>query len=456
MRKLMDHQKKAIEFIKTKQGKAGLFLAIGTGKTLTAIRYAQEEVLPSYMPKLVVCRRDDFLTWEQELRLEGYRPSAIKLIQSSEDSMRAVKHWNLITYDLVKVFKRQIKGIDFGIVFADESHKIKRWKAKRTKDLISCTRHIPKRIAMTGTPITNQPRDVFSQCLFIDDGKLFGTSDWKFRLKYYLQSGPGWYLRHNAKDAIQNKLKRIAYYVDQDDVLNLPPIRRVMKAVPMSGMQKRYYNQVLEDWELEIEKGQIQDIDYVIVQLSKLRQISSGFFYKPDHTPVYLKSYKLKLLIELLKDPDYLANKLKLVIWCAHTAEIELLTVVAAKLGWNPVAFTGSNRKVKNEARRRFRDDKNVRLFIGQVDMGVGMNELIGSDTALYYSNSFKVEARLHSEGRTRRKGSEHHRQITYWDLVTENSTDLRVLKAVRHNISVANYILSGLREGKQITRILN
>ena len=222
----------------------------------------------------------------------------------------------------------------------------------------------------------------------------------------------------------------------------------------MSGQQKRQYDKILNNWEFQLASGKIVEIDHIVTQLTKLRQVSSGFIYDENHEAVWFKSYKLKLLIDLLKDPDYLANKKKIVIWCAHTAEICMLVAVAATLKMGAVAFIGGSRKRKDEARRRFRDDKSVRLFIGQVDSGIGMNELVVSDTAVYFSNSFKVVSRQQSMRRIRRKGSQIHKVITYWDLVTEGSYDEVVLKSLKGNISVANYILSRIREGHSIQSI--
>lgn len=448
----MPQQTEAFRFIKAHKGQAGLFMACGTGKTLVAIRYAKK-----HLPALIICRRDDYLTWEQELELEGINPHHIRFIESSKDfPFSDIGHWNIITYDLAKNHTRKIKRTPFQTAIADESHMIKRWKARRTKAIIRCTRHIPSRIPMTGTAITNDPGDVFTQCLFADDGRTFGRSFWSFRNHYYIQSGPGWYLKHNAKQKIISKLRRMAYYVHEDDVLKLPPIRRLIKSAPMSGQQKRQYDKILNNWEIQLAGREIIEIDHVVAQLTKLRQVSSGFIYDKNHKAVWFKSYKLKLLIDLLKDPDYLANKKKVVIWCAHTAEICMLVAIAATLKMRAVAFMGGSRKRKDEARRKFQKDKTVRLFIGQVDSGVGMNELVVSDTAVYFSNSFKVVSRQQSMRRIRRKGSQIHKTITYWDLVTEGSYDEVVLKSLKNNISVANYILSRIREGHPIQSILS
>ena len=64
-RSLMKHQRRALHFINQHKGRAGIFMECGTGKTLVGIRYALK-----HLPTLIICRRDDFSTWKDELILE--------------------------------------------------------------------------------------------------------------------------------------------------------------------------------------------------------------------------------------------------------------------------------------------------------------------------------------------------------------------------------------------------
>ena len=457
MRHLMPHQQAALQFLEQHNGQAALFLDCGTGKTLVAIHYVMQHNL---LPALVICRRDDYYTWQQELALEQVSARNLQLITSGTQELQPNYPWTLVTYDLVRnkrIYTYIRSCPPYKIVIADESHSIKRWRAQRTKAVIGATRHIPRRVAMTGTPITNDPGDVFTQCLFVDDGKTFGSNYWSFRNTYYVQSGPGWYLRHSAKQHIIQKLSNVAFHVDADDVLTLPPVRHFIKAVPMSGQQRRHYSKILKEWEVQLPNAEVIELNQVIAQLTKLRQVSSGFMYDKQHKSIWLKSPKLKLLKELLTSEDYFANKSKVVIWCSHTAEIyHIYELVTDELGKQAVVFTGSqSSKARSQARKRFYKDKNISYFIGQSDSGVGMNELAVADTAIYFSNSFKVVSRQQSEARIRRRGSEKHKVITYVDLVCEKSIDEHILKSLQSHRDIADYILSKIRERVTVSQIL-
>jgi superfamily II DNA or RNA helicase len=450
MLKFMEHQKEAFEFIVAHNGQAGLFMAPGTGKTLVAERYAEP-----YLPALLILRRDDFLTWETHLLEELYDPDDFHMIKKGKHKMIQAR-WTMVTYDLLKnekIFK-WVKSQSWGIVIADESHMAKNYKTQRTKRVIKATRHIPKRLALSGSPITNELIDIMSQAWFIDDGRTFGKSRWWFLKQYYAKTGYGWEPRKGSKDAIAEKLKRIAFHVHEDDCLKLPPIRMITKGVEMSKMQRKYYDQVANDWETSIRGVEIE-MSHVIAQMNLFRQISSGFIYNEQKEAVWFCSNKLKLLKALIKDPEYLGLKDKIVIWCAYIAEIDKIAELLEGMEMKVVKFYGGLKEdEKVAARKQFKNDPATQVFIGQCDSGVGMNELIVSDVAVYYSNSFKVVSRQQNMRRIRRKGSESHQSITYIDLATEKSLDTHIIESLKKNMDVATYIMDKIKRGQPIPGI--
>jgi SNF2 family DNA or RNA helicase len=445
-RKLLPYQVWAVNQL---EYKPGLFLPCGTGKTLTAIRYVVKHHL---LPALVICRRDDMLTWTTELGNENFRDGVLAIRKFRELPLE-IPSWTLITYDRVKKLRGPISNANFKVVLVDESYMIKRWKAARTKSVVGATKTIPCRIAMTATPSTNDVGDVFTQALFMDRGRTFGTSYWDFRNRYYLQlPHGGWCLKHGAKEEILNKFKHLAITIDAGDVLDLPPVRRLIKSTPISGAQKRIQRSILEEWEYQLKDRPVVELNYVISQIAKLRQVASGFIYGDSGNAYWMKCHKLSLLKELVVNPDLLGNKPKLVIWCAFTAEIDRIVDMFSGLGILSVAFYG--KKNKDAARLEFKKSDQVQLFVGQADSGIGMNELVVADTAIYFSNSYRVLSRKQSEGRLLRKGSERHKSITYYDLVTEDTIDVQVLKKLQEGVSLADFVLRRLREGLRPTQI--
>jgi SNF2 family DNA or RNA helicase len=452
MRKLDPHQITAKRFIANHNGVCGLFMAPGTGKTIVDIRTAPT-------PRLIICRRDDFLTWEQELLAEGVLRRKIRWITSSKNPLPPFlpgRHY-ITTYDLVKNKKIQdwIKSMPFLQVTWDEFHYCKRWKSARTKANYKATRHIPRRVGLTGTAITNHVRDVWSLGYLLDNGRTFGNKEWWFLKKTHLRAGKAWYPKKGVKDTIKEQLKKLAFYVHEDDVLKLPPCRPSVKGVPMTGMQRRQYERVLTEWETELADGTHIEFDQVIVQMAKLRQIASGFIYDEHKNAHWFRNNKMPFLFKMLTDPDYFEEKEKVVVWASHNAEIERIAEEAEDRNIKYVTFYGRNRRAKRAARISFRDEPKVRLFIGQVDSGVGMNELIVADTAFWYSNSLKVVSKEQSRRRNRRRGSEIHRRIHHITICTEGTLDFRLAKSISAAMNLAHEILSACRAGESPRKFL-
>jgi len=269
-------QKEAHRIAHMLGGCVGWFLDPGLGKTLATTRYVCPPRRIPYFPALIICRRDDYLTWELELKREGYKNKDMFFIQhkdevtvrkvSGKDEYKYVlqqeypskpKPWNFITYDLPKGEmpkdkngKKQTRGKlkmnlteagqwvmdnDFEFCGADEVHSIKCWQSYRTKIIIFITRHIPRRIGLTGTAITNSYEDAFSLMYFIDNGRTFGRDYWRFMEKFFIKvTGSGWYPNRKKMDLLKRKLASGSYSAKSNIKVEEKPV--IIKGVPMRGM----------------------------------------------------------------------------------------------------------------------------------------------------------------------------------------------------------------------------
>ena len=66
----------------------------------------------------------------------------------------------------------------------DESTTIKNPKAKRTKNILEIAKLAPYRRIMTGSPVTRNPLDLYTQCEFLDPRHLDFSSYYAFRNRY--------------------------------------------------------------------------------------------------------------------------------------------------------------------------------------------------------------------------------------------------------------------------------
>ena len=62
------------------------------------------------------------------------------------------------------------------------------------------------------------------------------------------------------------------------------------------------------------------------------------------------------------------------------------------------------------------------------------------ANTVIYYNNVYDLEVRLQSEDRAHRIGQKN--TVTYIDLVTENTVEEKILKALREKIDIATLVM--------------
>ena len=65
---------------------------------------------------------------------------------------------------------------------------------------------------------------------------------------------------------------------------------------------------------------------------------------------------------------------------------------------------------------------------------------MTAANTVIYYSNGYDLEKRLQSEDRAHRIGQK--KNVTYIDIICEDTVDEKIVKALRDKINVASEVL--------------
>ena len=197
------HQLTALEKSWNKETYA-YFMEMGTGKTKVlidnlAMLYDKGKVNAA----LIIAPKGVVKTWyEQELpthlpdHIQNvtvlWQPNITKKYQENLDSLFELGHDLHIMVMNVEALSTE-KGVKFANKFLnahttlmaiDESTTIKTPTAKRTKNIINLGRFAKYRRIMTGSPITKNPLDLYSQCEFLDPWLLNFQSFYAFRNRY--------------------------------------------------------------------------------------------------------------------------------------------------------------------------------------------------------------------------------------------------------------------------------
>ena len=352
----------------------------------------------------------------------------------------------IINHDYLSKLKYPLAAKNFDFIIVDELTKFKHHNTQRSKALRFITKDIRYRLGLTGSPITQSPMDAFGEMLVIDP-TLYGDNFFAFRNHYFYNATarapfPTWVPVKNRLVKLANKLAEVCLRLEKKDCLDLPPMVVETREIEMPSKMSSDYDQMVKHLVLELKEYGVATAEVVLKKLIRLAQITSGFVKSEEGEEVDLgyspKINELKDLVE-----NELAGK-KVIVWARFVRTIEQLAEQFKDL--KPAVVWGGdiNMEHRHEEIRRFQQDPDCKMFIGQISLGFGFN-LTAADTMVYVEHNFSVEDRHQTKGRFDRIGQTAEK-TTVIDLVMKNSIDTYMLRSVKENQSVADFIYDVLR----------
>jgi SNF2 family DNA or RNA helicase len=466
----MEHQALAVEFCTEKNEfpYTGIFADYGTGKTLIALMVVEvlKRIKEGSFKKILVVAPSLAIetTWCDEIRkhsdfrfclLKGTAKAKTNLLEYAIGLIDRPDRYGynsqsdkpmlfLINYEGVKSIYGELVSAEFDAVFADESTKIKTFDAERTLALYEVSENIPHRFLMTGFPITENLIELYSQIKFLDRGRVFGNSYYAFINRYFVRMGQKLIVKKRSIKQILDLIKPFCIRIT--GVLKLPPAMYKPLRIEMTEQQRELTEQLNDTFRLELGKVKI-DTQYIFTLLSKSLQICDGFIQHVEYekrevngklinTGKVLSSEleiidtdKDEALIETIQEIDVTHNKV--VIWCAFLFSVSKLERIFRKLRIPVLTLTGATTDV-NKVVQVFQKSREFNVLICTQKKAAESVTLTSARYAIYYSNIWSNDARLNSEARIRRKGSEMHKSIMYIDLITKDSVEENVYQCLR------------------------
>ena len=450
--KPFDHQRKAFYMSRDKKAFA-LLMEQGTGKTKVIIDnaaylYAKGEItsivviapngvhrnwlkeIDIHMPDWCIRNSFYYSSGMNKKRIEEYDA----VLGSSECLKIFTFNVEAFTSPKAIYYMQKILVSNKVMLVVDESSRIKRPGAKRTKIITKFGKQADFKRIMTGTPVTKGPEDVFSQLKFLDPQILGYDSFYSFRARYCVMGGfeNKQIISYQNIDELTRNIEGHSFRVLKKDCLDLPAKIYQRHYVEMTAKQSKLYQTMKKSFVAELE-GNMIEAPEAITRLLRLQQILCGWFPSEGSvTQIDDKNPRIEALKEILSDIDS-----KVIIWARFKAD---LRAIERSLGDLAVSYHGD---VTSDAREvavdRFQNDPTIRYFIGQPQSGgIGLT-LTAADYAIYYSNSFDLEQRMQSEDRCHRIGTKNN--VTYIDIETRKSVDSKIIKALREKKNLADVI---------------
>lgn len=390
---LFPHQVEGLAFL---LGRRRAILAddMGLGKTRQSV-LAMTHAEPTG-PWLVVCPASVKHNWQREIHM--VLPDAqVHIVGPGSPPEPGYTGWVLINYDLLK---RHVTGLLThgwrGLVF-DEAHYLKNHTSQRSKlalRLVTDTGGDPVVHALTGTPLTNRPRDLFPLLKLVDH--TLGRSFFAFSKRYCAaeRNDYGHWVSVGASnlDELAVQLHGIMLRRRKQEVLDLPPKVRSWIDVDIPQKAKDRLNDAVRAFLGDEMSGPERDMRgrrRGIGQLSSARRM--------------LAAVKGKITQEYVQ--GIVDQGEKVLVFSAFSNPI---TRMMRHFGDAAVAITGEtpihDRQLQVE---RFQQDDSVRVYVGQLHAGgTGVNltaasQVVFNDLDWVPSNHWQAEDRAYRIGQT-------------------------------------------------------
>jgi SNF2 family DNA or RNA helicase len=457
------HQLTALEKSWNKETYA-YFMEMGTGKTKVLIDnmsmlYDKGKIDGA----LIIAPKGVIKTWyEQEIpthlpnHIENvtvlWQPNITKTQQEKLESLFEIETALHILVMNVEAFSTE-KGVKFASKFLnshkvlmaiDESTTIKTPTAQRTKNIIRLGGMSKYRRIMTGSPVTKNPLDLYTQCYFLDPYLLDFASYYAFRNRYAIMKtmnvrGRSIQIVHKFQNLseLSDRLRGFSYRVLKEDCLDLPSKNWTKRHITLSKEQQKVYSE-MKKTALATLNGKVTSTMTVITQLMRLQQITCGHFVADDGTTQEIKNNRITELMDVLDEIEG-----KAIIWGHWQKDIQNIVSEIEKVHGpgSVVSYYGlTPQEDRQDNIRKFQSDPKCRFMVGTPSTGGYGITLTAANTVIYYSNGYDLEKRLQSEDRAHRIGQKQ--TVTYVDLICEDTVDEKIVKSLRDKINIASEVL--------------
>jgi SNF2 family DNA or RNA helicase len=457
------HQLTALEKSWNKQNFA-YFMEMGTGKTKVLIDnmsmlYDKGKIDGA----LIIAPKGVIKTWyEQELpaHLPNHIENVTVLWQANITKGQQEKLESLFETETalhILIMNVEALSTEKGVKFAgkflnshkvimaiDESTTIKTPTAKRTKNIIDLGKYAKYKRIMTGSPVTKNPLDLYSQCEFLDPYLLDFTSYYAFRNRYAEMKTM--HLRGRSIQVVDefknlgelsDTVKTFSERILKEDCLDLPPKNFTKRHIILTNEQRKAYDQ-MKKAAMAVLNGKVTTTMTVLTQLMRLHQITCGHFTADDGSIQLIENNRIKELMNVLEETEG-----KAIIWANYQRDITniIQNIVKVYGPGSVVDYYGlTPQEERQDNIKKFQNDENCRFIVGTTQTGGYGITLTQANTVIYYSNGYDLEKRLQSEDRAHRIGQT--KSVTYVDLIAEDTVDEKIVKALRDKINIASEVL--------------
>jgi len=419
---LREYQKHGVawmDFIRRNELGGILADEMGLGKTVQALAFLT--TLPA--PSLVVCPASLLFNWQREA--QRFAP-ALKVL-AIEGPDRAEKFRQIPRHDLVltsyPLLRRDIslyRPIEFHALILDEANHIKNPDTQNAQAAVALRGRY--RFVLTGTPVENSVRDLWSIMNFVLPGYLGTRED--FRERYELpvargSAGESMRLAKRLRPVMLRRLKR-------DVVKELPGKIEQVAFCELTGAQRELYDKLHREGRKKLEgfgsDARPQARIAMLTALLRLRQACCDLrLLAPAESA---RSAKVDLMMELLEEAIDGGHRV-----LVFSQFVSMLKLLRQELEARDIRFgylDGATRERAAEV-DRFQNSGEIPVFLISLKAGgVGLN-LAAADTVFHFDPWWNPAVEDQATDRAHRIGQT--RVVTAYKLIARDTVEEKILR---------------------------
>ena len=428
----------------------------GLGKTKQVIDIAVAKKLQKgYKHCMIICGVNGLKwNWVNEVHTHSNEDAYILgqheskngvVIGSMEDRIADIKNIDKISAYFIITNVETLRNDEFakelqklcanktiGLIAIDEIHKCKNPSSQQGKGILKIQSEC--RIAMTGTPLMNNPLDLYIILKWLGYEK---HQFYSFKMHYCVMGGYGGYevIGYKNLEDLQEQLNDIMLRRLKNDVLDLPEKTHVNEYVDMTPKQAQIYKEVTAEIRANID--QIKMANNPLAELIRMRQATG---YTGILSSTIKESAKLDRMEELVEEA--VENGKKVVIFSNWT---QMTTPIMERLcsKYYCVKVTGEyTTEARERAVEEFQTNDRCKVIIGTIGaMGTGITLTAGT-VEIFMDEPWNRANKEQAEDRCHRVGTKEN--VTIYTLLCKGTIDERINNLVEEKGAMADMMVDG------------
>lgn len=433
---------------------AALLMEMGCGKTITSIAVAGVLYQFGKINRILIVAPLSILgVWDEEFEKFADFPYTLTVLKGSsskkKEQLEELSDKGLqivvVNYESAWRLERELLRYNADLIIADEGHKIKSAQTSVSKSMHTLGDRARYRMLLTGTLITNKEIDVFSQYRFINSD-IFGTSFYAFRNRYFDMLGYGNHtpvFRKYLREDFLKKMHSVAYRVTKAECLDLPEITEEVRTVELEPKAMKLYSNLEKESYTQMAGSEVSAVN-VLTRLLRLSQITGGHLTDDEGDDNAVSTAKLDALADIVDSA--VAEGKKLVVMARFIPELNDIQELLEKKGVGYAVVRGGV-KNRDEEIRRFQEDDDCRVFVGQIAAaGLGIT-LTAASTMVFYSLDYSMSNFEQAKARIHRVSQKENCLYIY--LIAKNTVDRKVLCSLINKVDLAKLLVDDYRKGR-------